>query len=555
MAIYVNGVRVDTASNVAQLLASNRIGSSLGQAFFDGLIDDAKIYPYALTADDVKIDYDSGYSAVVGSSGTNATTGAPTNASSGKYCVPGDTTACAPPVGEWKMDEKVSGDAKTIYDTSGNGNNGTTHYGANTTGMDCSVSGKAGSACSFDGVDDYVSVTNNSSIDAGAGGWSVGAWVKYSLLARTRVVSKRTGLSTPFAGYELAIEDTGQILFTVDDNVSSYKQVLSTSAYNDNNWHYVLGVADRSTSTIKVYVDGKDVSSSVVSIAGYGSFSTSSDLLIGRITITPSQYFNGQIDQVRIYNYARTPSQIAWEYNKGKPVAEWRMNECQGTTIHDESGKGNNGTLSLGASGQTTAGTCTANANTPWYNGRTGKYGASLNFDGVDDYVDAGNSSLLQLTNNFSASFWVKRTGTWGRIMSKWDLANSKGWGVFFNNTQIDIAFRKSYTDYWSGTGADVVPNNTWAHVAFTYPGDGSSPRLWVNGKEQSLTIGYDVGDALHGITDSGENISIGRCNAFNFSFFYFPGQIDNVKIFNYALTPTQIQQLYNNSSALNFGN
>jgi len=56
-------------------------------------------------------------------------------------------------------------------------------------------------------------------------------------------------------------------------------------------------------------------------------------------------YFPGKIDHVRIYDYARTPAQIAWDYNRGAPVGWWKFDKGEGLTAYDSSGNENNGTL------------------------------------------------------------------------------------------------------------------------------------------------------------------------------------------------------------------
>jgi len=69
-------------------------------------------------------------------------------------------------------------------------------------------------------------------------------------------------------------------------------------------------------------------------------------------------------------------------YNETGLVGSWHFEEGAGTVITDSSGSGNNGTLTIGASGtQTTA----AQA---WSNGASGKFGGAISFDGTDDYVD-----------------------------------------------------------------------------------------------------------------------------------------------------------------------
>jgi hypothetical protein len=40
------------------------------------------------------------------------------------------------------------------------------------------------------------------------------------------------------------------------------------------------------------------------------------------------------MDEIKIYNYVRSPAQIAWDYNRGKPVAYYKLDECTGSAIH-----------------------------------------------------------------------------------------------------------------------------------------------------------------------------------------------------------------------------
>jgi hypothetical protein len=274
--------------------------------------------------------------------------------------------------------------------------------------------------------------------------------------------------------------------------------------------------------------------------------------------------WSGQIDQVRVYSYARTPAQIAWEYNRGKPIAEWRMNECQGATIHDESGFGNNGTISLGASGQTAIGTCVDNAGTPWYNGRTGKYGASLNFDGADDYVDVPKT--IDLNNEITMSAWVylhsyasvSGSPWWGSrlVLDSYDSGHTYGddelHGISITGTSNGVAAAIINWDVTvpaanraSVTG-NVVPLNQWHFITMT--ADGSNLKIYQNGSFVAQTSYTNIG--LYDPTDLKIRKFAKTANA-----GYFDGQIDDAKIFNYALTSEQVKTLYNNSSAINFGN
>ena len=57
--------------------------------------------------------------------------------------------------------------------------------------------------------------------------------------------------------------------------------------------------------------------------------------MFGKANTGTSYWYSGAIDNVKIYNYARSPAQIAWDYNRGAPVAHWRLDECQGNVAHD----------------------------------------------------------------------------------------------------------------------------------------------------------------------------------------------------------------------------
>src|SRR5690606_16038311 len=100
--------------------------------------------------DEVLIDYNDSKTVTLGSSGTDSS-GNPDNSSAREYCVPGDSTSCGTPFGEWKIEE---GSGDSIYDTSGNQR---TLTRAATTSAPTWTTGKFSHALSFDGDDDAES--------------------------------------------------------------------------------------------------------------------------------------------------------------------------------------------------------------------------------------------------------------------------------------------------------------------------------------------------------------------------------------------------------------
>jgi hypothetical protein len=226
----------------------------------------------------------------------------------------------------------------------------------------------------------------------------------------------------------------------------------------------------------------------------------------------PIYSIDGSIDQVRIYDYARTPAQIAWDYNQGAPIAHWKFDECQGSIAHDSSKNNNNGTITIGSNGtQDSLGTCQAGTSAAWTNGASGKLNASINFDGNDDYINIGQT----ITNIQTVALWIKPLSTTQSII---DLDNG--------THKITIA---------SGT----VSANGFA-----------TPNIFVDGK-----LNGTVSDT------NWHQISITTATPFNSSNLakigvidstYYSGKIDDIQIYNYALTPQQIKQIYN-GGAINF--
>ena len=94
---------------------------------------------------------------------------------------------------------------------------------------------------------------------------------------------------------------------------------------------------------------------------------------ISEVILLTALLLSDQIDEARYYNYARTPAQIAWDYNRGKPVGWWKLDDGQGSVALDWSGNKNHGTLTN---------------MTPANDWVTGKFNKALDFDGSNDYVD-----------------------------------------------------------------------------------------------------------------------------------------------------------------------
>jgi len=195
MKMYLNSINVGSTNNTGPIdngTTTAYIGSDYGtSSYFDGIIDEFKIYSFALTEDEVKLEYNQGKSIVLGSASTDAS-GNGDFSSSRAYCPPGNTEGnCAlgqdpTPIVEWRFDEKTGISA---YDTSGGSITGALGSGSSAPTWKSNAFCKNGACLEFDGTNStYLS----SSTDPGAmntGTYSL--WVKPFSTKLLTILNKR----------------------------------------------------------------------------------------------------------------------------------------------------------------------------------------------------------------------------------------------------------------------------------------------------------------------------------------------------------------------------
>lgn len=193
-------------------------------------------------------------------------------------------------------------------------------------------------ALNFDGSNDFIDCGNPTAFQSST--ITVEAWIKASPATGYRAIVVKQ-----FA-YGIYVKDN--ILITYLYQVGDLSTGVNVA---DNTWHHVAITLVGGTLT--VYLDGVQKNQRT----GYNLVHQNSALLIGRGGPTETQYFNGSIDEVRIWNVARTQAQIqatmnsaissgtglvaAYHFNQGTANG----NNSSVTTLMDASGNNNNGTL------------------------------------------------------------------------------------------------------------------------------------------------------------------------------------------------------------------
>lgn len=226
-------------------------------------------------------------------------------------------------VGYWKMDEGNWSGSGAVKDSSGYSNDGTAFGGAAiTTDTDPNHNSSSNfkNVGSFDGIDGYVRVRDNDSLDVGTGDFTIAFWVKpENLIANQYILAKGgvdSGCPTGGArGYGLRITSTGKVqlkLSTASDQGCYTLDSLTSPLARE--WNHVAAVADRDGNGT-IYLNGQDNTPTLLS-GHSNTLNNTGDFYIGSRDSATAPY-KGKIDDVRIYNKALSPQEVTALYNGG----------------------------------------------------------------------------------------------------------------------------------------------------------------------------------------------------------------------------------------------
>ncbi len=210
-------------------------------------------------------------------------------------------------------------------------------------------------------------------------------------------------------------------------------------------------------------------------------------------------------------------------------VGRWGFDEATGTVAYDMSGNNNNGTL----------------INNPTNATSTCKIGYCLNFNGTSQYVSVPSVDTFDLVGTGSIIAWIKIDSTWvgslyPNVVSKganagWDTG---GWSLFVFNPisdrRIGVGFRNGVTT--KSVSFTNTLTDQWVQIAGIW--DGSYIYLYENGVQKASstqTISPQI---------TTYPVTIGRDNGSQ----YFDGSVDDVRIYNRALSADEVKRMYESS-------
>lgn len=204
----------------------------------------------------------------------------------------------------------------------------------------------------------------------------------------------------------------------------------------------------------------------------------------------------------------------------------WDLNESTGIGIKDISGNSNDG-LIYGA------------------NWTGGKYGSALQFDGVDDYAEVPHSSSLNISGSITLEAWVltnKLTGS-QRILRKAIGVPVSGYGLrIISGGAVQFILWNPGGGYEYLSSTMNLSTGTWYHIVGTY--DGKTQRIYINGEEKGKR------ESVFAMNTNTYPVTIGSDSS-KINPFY--GIIDEIRIYNRALTQQEVKAIYQRQSTIYF--
>lgn len=427
-------------------------------------------------------------------------------------------------VGYWSFDGQDMDWGSTtaeVLDRSGNSNNGNAVNGPTPT------IGISGQALEFDGVDDYVTIPNDSSIAIVTS--TLSFWMRSVPLVNSFPLTHGRSVNNGWYIKHTEHVPNGAISIKTNDGTNS-EQDVSNYVFPHNQWIHVAVVLD--TDNVDYYLNGAFESHDDITIDW---IAPTQPLVFGSYYDGAYKYpYQGSLDEVRVYNRALSAGEIQELYEHGARrmkvnapqvnkltdglVGHWTFDgpDLDGVTAYDRSGEGNNGTLTNGP--------------TP----AIGISGQGLEFDGVDDYVDI-NTDITDGLSEITVCAWAKA-----------DVANigdseyiaGEGLGAVLYRMSTEVFNFSTYNDETivAAVSDTAYADTDWHYVCGTY--DGAYVDLFVDGVDDESATNELTGT----IRTNALDFYIGsNC----YGSLNWDGIIDEVRVYNRALGADEIGELY----------
>lgn len=328
----------------------------------------------------------------------------------------------------------------------------------------------------FDGADDYLTISDDNSLDVGTGDFTLEAWFylnvddgSYNICSQYS--SGNSGglwLGRYSGGFNFRRAGVGDV-------------ITASSLPSVGEWHHVA--VSRASGSTKMFIDGTQTGSTVASDTN--NYSVSAPFYIGIDTPTDPGEMNGYIRDFRLIKGTGL-----YTTNFTPPTES--LTAVSGTSLlacH----------LPYFADGSTNDHTITINGNTstqpfgpydyePW---TADDHAGSVYFDGDGDTLSVAHDTDNTLGGaDFTIEFWAYHnvTSGYGVFIAKRNSGGAE-YQIFFNPTTYLLAFYRGGASQYNGTA--VINSGVWHHIAMTYDHSATTVKLYHNGKLTDTNASY----------------------------------------------------------------
>ena len=421
------------------------------------------------------------------------------------------------------------------------------NYDGTPTAVDFGIAGKTLYSARFNGSSSKIDLPDNILPDNSTGSSSASVWFKSSsgnTAGDSECILDAYAYDTNKPGWGLFMEpayggNPDGHLYLANYSLGGTSGGTSVG-YRDGSWHHAVVVLDNPNNTIKVYLDGNTstpILSQTASATNVWPFTEKSAIGYQNANASYPRYFNGTIDQVRIFNKVITASEIGTLYGNG--LGEIAC-EYTPTTTNINYPVTNHSYYKFD--------NCTP-TNIEYAFGR---YGQAAVFNGSSSQINLPTGDLSLGTNNISVSLWFNSANiTQDNQSLFWfqHYQNPIRMGAVVSSTSAGMGGDNDvrFYCYSSGsldlsTNSDILSSNTWYHAVFVKSST-SGMTIYINGASVA-TLPSATGNLNTNMTSGGAN-SIGYYKT-TASNLYFNGSIDQFRMYSSALTQAQVTKLYN---------
>ncbi|MFE4593512.1 LamG-like jellyroll fold domain-containing protein [Streptomyces laurentii] len=405
-------------------------------------------------------------------------------------------------------------------------------------GATLGAEGKKGTALQFDGTSGYAG-SDLTVVDT-SDSFSVAAWVRLDRMpTNAAIIATQPGNYKP--GFELYYsQGYNRWVFNqyTSDTVGASLARAMGAAPGDakvGEWTHLVGVYDNKAKQLRLYVNG--------ALAGTTAYTTAWEarrgLQLGAGTYDgtpPGNFFPGTVDDVRIYDRAVNTAEAALlqqgkELTSGRlPRAVFPLDEAAGTTE---------------ATGQAAEQPLTFNGGVT--SGAKGINGKALTLDGTTGYA-ATDRPVLNTGHSYSVSAWAKLPAagaTGNRTVVSQSGTYYSPFYLSYEGAENAWSLRTSLEDVQAGNISEqrVLAKQParlgeWAHLVAVYDATAQQIRLYVNGALQGT-------DAAPKTWEAQGPVQVGRAIWTGKQVDYFPGDIDEVRLFERPVSDEEVQQMF----------